>query len=43
MPKYLKNFNSIQRAAKKLQFALFRNIVYEINIPYLIKLCDDIG
>ena len=35
-PKYLKN--SIQRAAQKLRFALFRNIVYGINIPYLCKL-----
>ena len=41
-PKYLKNFNSIQRAAQKLLFALFRNIVYGISIPYLCKLCNDI-
>ena len=38
--KYVKNFNSIQRAPKKLRFALFRNIVYGINIPYLCKLCN---
>ena len=39
-PKNLKNLNSIQRAAQKLWFVLFRNIVYGINTPYLCKLCN---
>ena len=34
IPKYQKNYNSIQRAAQKVRFALFCNIVYEISIPY---------
>ena len=37
-PKYLKNFNSIQGAAQKLRFDLFRHIVYGIKIPYSCKL-----
>ena len=36
----LKYFNSIQRTAQKLQFALFDNIIYGIKVPYLCKLCN---
>ena len=41
--KHLKKFNSFQRAAQKLRFALFLKIVYGINIPYLCQLCNYIG
>ena len=42
-PKYLNNFISIQQAAQKLWFTLFRNIFYAINIQYLCKLRNYIG
>ena len=32
---YLQNFIPIQQASQKLRFALFRNIFYEVNMPYL--------
>ena len=43
IPKYQKNYISIQRAAQNVRFALFCNIVYEISIPYLCKLWNYMG
>ena len=34
----MQNFIPIQQAVRKFRFALFHNIFYEINMPYLCKL-----